>query len=96
MGLVPGVSLAQWITARLAARGLTFASRLFMGIRGSRERDDETERVRGMRGGPYSVGGGGPAELSSLSVDFEQGPTVDRTFTDEHANSVGLEGLPRR
>jgi len=26
MGLVPGVSLAQWIGTRLAARGLTYAA----------------------------------------------------------------------
>ena len=33
LGLVPGVSLAQWIGARLAATSLTIAARLFTGRR---------------------------------------------------------------
>lgn len=30
MGLVPGVSLAQWIATRLTARGLSYASRVWL------------------------------------------------------------------
>lgn len=30
MGLVPGVSLAQWIGTRLTARGLSYASRVWL------------------------------------------------------------------
>jgi hypothetical protein len=44
LGLVPGVSLAQWIGARLAATSLTIAARLFTGRR-IPARPSKTHRV---------------------------------------------------
>ena len=39
MGLVPGVSLAHWISSRIAAKGLTYAARF---LRGERSQLTET------------------------------------------------------
>ena len=35
LGLVPGISLAQWIGSRLAAQSLTLAARILSGVKSS-------------------------------------------------------------
>jgi len=84
LGLVPGVSLAQWIGARLAATSLTFAARLFTG-RGKTARSLKTHA------GAYA-----PEDLDSLAPDLEQGSPKTSDLTPAVAygtyatNALGL------
>jgi hypothetical protein len=61
LGLVPGASFAQWISARLAATSLTIAARLFIG--GSKSRQTSSAHA-----GTYAL-----EDLDSLRLDLEQG-----------------------
>jgi len=45
MGLVPGVSLAQWIGTRIAARGLSYASRAWLRSPGASEADSDIREL---------------------------------------------------
>jgi len=61
LGLVPGVSLAQWIGARLAATSLTIAARLFTGGRKSPRTPSAHESASATE------------DLVTLSPDWEKG-----------------------
>ena len=58
LGLVPGVSIAQWIGARLAATSLTYVARLFTGSRKSAQSSTPTGTCT-------------PEGLESLAPDLE-------------------------
>jgi len=64
LGLVPGVSLAQWIGARLAATSLTIAARLF------------TRREISARSSKTHAGAYASEDLDCLTLDLEQGSPV--------------------
>jgi len=87
LGLVPGVSLAQWIGARLAATSLTFAARLFTGRR-------KPARSLKTHAGSYAS-----EDLVSLAPDLEQGSPKTSGVTPAVAygacaeNAVGLEEM---
>ncbi|KAJ4479002.1 hypothetical protein J3R30DRAFT_3473246 [Lentinula aciculospora] len=52
MGLVPGVSLAQWIGTRLTARGLSYASRAWFRTSGTQSSTPETDaQIRELENG---------------------------------------------
>ncbi|KAF5392971.1 hypothetical protein D9757_001137 [Collybiopsis confluens] len=52
MGLVPGVSLAQWIGTRIAARGLSYASRVWLKGSSSNSQISETDaKIRELEDG---------------------------------------------
>ena len=69
LGLVPGVSLAQWIGARLAAATLTVAARLFTGRRKTAE------------SGKTHVGAYASEDLDGLTLDLEGGPSSHSDVT---------------
>jgi hypothetical protein len=83
LGLVPGVSLAQWIGARLAATSLTVAARLFTGRRIS------------VRSSKTHAGAYASEDLDDLTPDLEQGPpTISELPYANIArsdNALGLE-----
>jgi len=60
LGLVPGISLAQWMGARLAAATLTVAARVFTGYR-------KSERPSKAHAGAYAS-----EDLEGLTLDLEQ------------------------
>lgn len=85
LGLVPGVSLAQWISARLAATSLTIAARLLGGRKSARSSSAHA--------GTYAS-----QDLDSLGLDLEQGSrsTSDASPSayDAYPKKFGLEAMP--
>jgi len=66
IGLIPGVSLAHWIAARLAARSLSLAARIFLG----------SDRNSGTRKTAVEVG----PRSRSVSVGYERGAPGERLY----------------
>jgi len=84
LGLVPGVSLAQWIAARLAAVSLTMAARLFTGGKKS------------VRSSSAHTGAYASEDLGSLSPDLVHGsPSTSGVspVTAYAKNTLGLQAL---
>jgi len=80
MGLVPGVSLAQWIGTRLAARSLAYAARFLS--RGNPQR-------RGVRPAENSA----VSEFDNLE-SAEGGISITPTASyPSGKNALGLEGF---
>jgi hypothetical protein len=100
LGLVPGLSLAQWIGSRLAARSLGFAARIFLG--GDSSFFGANLRSRSGSGVESTLGygmAGSPADLES-----SRGPGIAAELTPAAAYGayakgiLGLSGMitPRR
>jgi len=107
LGLVPGLSLAQWIASRLAARSLGFAARLFLGNSNSSSSYFGTAnnlRSRSGSGVEFAALGYGHGAPATNDLEGSRGPNRSAELTPAAAYGayakgiLGLSGMvtPRR
>lgn len=83
MGLVPGVSLAQWIGTRLAARSLTYAASFWSsGTQPTGRHTPAAERHPAQ-----------PEHDKDIDLESGKGITPAAAYVASTKNALGLEGL---
>jgi hypothetical protein len=105
LGLVPGLSLAQWITSRLAARSLGFAARLFLGNNSSSSYFGTANNLRSRSGSGVESATLGYHVAGSPDLESSRGPvrppaelTPAAAYGAYAKGILGLSGMitPRR
>ena len=78
IGLVPGMTVAQWIGTRVAAQGISFATKVASWIFGGRKGEEDCER------------GHSPGAVSTVSSEGEGRHPANASMSAQQ-NALGLE-----